>query len=110
MRSEVVDELERFIGSEGLWSDDGLAAMVARLESEAESDIVCRGLAANLTAVQRRQRSGPVPIRLVADIEGVLYPRLWKVMEAVWDGLPTAEVSIRLHALDERLAPLLEEG
>jgi hypothetical protein len=105
VRPEVVDQLETFISEEGLWSQERLQAMVERLEAEA--DAVCHRLAADLSAVLRRSRSRPVPTSLVADIEGVLYPRLWKLMEAVWDGLPEAELYTRLQGLDRRLAPLL---
>jgi len=51
-----------------------------------------------------------MPRRLTADIEGVLYPRLWKLMEAVWDGLPDAELCTRVVGLDDRLAPLLDRA
>ena len=102
----VVEELEAFIAGEGLWRDDELAAMVGRLA--AESDEASRTLATDLGAVLARSRAGPLPRSLVADIEGVVYPRLWKLMEAVWDGLPAAELRTRVTGLDERLAPLLD--
>ena len=79
--------------------------MVARLA--AEPDGASRTLAENLAAVLERSRSGPITRRLTADIEGVLYPRLWKLMEAVWDGLPDSELRTRLALLGDRLAPLL---
>ncbi len=106
MRREVVNDLEAFIASEGLWDVAELEAMVARLE--AEPDTVSEVVAANLRAVAERLRRGPVPVRLSADIEGVVYPRLWKVMEGVWDDLPEAELRTRASGLDLRLAPLLE--
>lgn len=105
MRAAVVEELEAFIAAEDLWHEDELAAMVTRLAAEADGP--SRTLAANLEAVLQRCRAGPVPNHLVADIEGVVYPRLWKVMEAVWDGLPDAELRTRVAGLDDRLAPLL---
>lgn len=79
--------------------------MVARLA--AEPDGASRTLAENLAAVLERSQSGPMTKRLTADIEGVLYPRLWKLMEAVWDGLPDSELRTRLARLGDRLAPLL---
>lgn len=105
MRAGVVEELEAFIADEDLWCDDALAAMVGRLA--AEPDEASLTLAANLGAVLARSRAGPMSQALVADIEGIVYPRLWKVMEAVWDELPDAELRTRLVGLDDRLAPLL---
>ena len=75
MRPAVVDELEAFIAVEGLWDADALAAMVVRLDGEADS--VSPVLAGNLAAVLGRIRSGPVSVRFTADVEGVVYPRLW---------------------------------
>lgn len=105
MRRAVVEDLEAFIADEGLWNIAALAAMVERLQGEA--DTVSPVLAANFMAVLERLRHGPVPVRLGADVEGVVYPRLWKVMEGVWDGLPEAELHTRAQGLDGRLAPLL---
>lgn len=102
----MVDELERFIAAEGLWRADLLRAMVERLDGE--PDTLCRNLAADLSSVLARSLRGPLPLRLAADIEAVVYPRLWKLMEAVRDGLPEAEQRIRLEVLGGRLAPLVE--
>ncbi|MFP5319190.1 MAG: hypothetical protein ACLGI2_12985 [Acidimicrobiia bacterium] len=105
MRHAVVEELERFIGDQALWRPDELQTMVARLRTE--PDEISHRLAATLEAVLDRLRAGPLPTRLVADIEGVVYPRLWKVMEAVWDELPASELCNRATVLDRRLAPLV---
>ncbi len=105
MRREVVDELEAFIATESLWDAEALAAMVSRLGGEEDS--VSPVLAANLAAVLGRIRRAPLSVRLTADVEGVVYPRLWKVMEGVWDGLPETELRTRASGLDRRLAPLL---
>ncbi|MGI9120189.1 MAG: hypothetical protein ACR2G7_08745 [Acidimicrobiales bacterium] len=107
MRAEVVEELEGFIARGDLWRPDKLDAMVEHLE--VEDDPVARQLGANLDKVLRRSRRQALPLRLAADIEGVVYPRLWKLMEAVWDGLPECELQIRVEALVHRLAPLLTE-
>lgn len=101
----MVDELEAFIGVEGLWQQDRLQSMVDRLRDE--PDDVSRRLGAGLAAVLARSRAGAVSTSLVADIEGVLYPRLWKLMEAARGRLPEAELQTRLRSLDRRLTPLL---
>jgi hypothetical protein len=49
---------------------------------------------------------GPIPNRLQRDVEAVLYPRLWKVMEAARDDLPTGEQRTRIQVLNRRLARL----
>ncbi len=103
----MVDELEAFIAREDLWRPAALRSMAARLE--AEEDLASRRVGANLAGVLRRSQGRRRPSRLVADIEGVVYPRLWKVMEGVWDGLPECELRIRVEVLDQRLSPLLTE-
>lgn len=108
MRLAIVDELERFIGAQSLWHHDELGLMIDRLR--AENDDVCHRLAANLAAVRRTIEQGGLATRLVADIEGVVYPRLWKLMEAVWDDLPASELATRVTVLDHRLAPLVGPG
>jgi len=105
VHAAVAEELETFIADGDLWRDDRLAAMVERLT--AEPDEAWRTLAVDLGAVLAHSRMGPLSKGLVADIEGVVYPRLWKLMEAVWDGLPDAELRTRVSGLDDRLAALL---
>jgi hypothetical protein len=104
---DVADELERFIAAEGLWRSDDLRTIVERLDGQ--PDDLCRDLAADLSSVLARTLRGPVSVRLAADIEAVVYPRLWKLMEAVRDGLPEAEQRIRLEVLGGHLARLVVE-
>jgi hypothetical protein len=40
-------------------------------------------------------------------VEAVVYPRLWKVLEAVRAELPEGEQRTRVHVLNRRLARLL---
>jgi hypothetical protein len=108
VRADLAGELEAFIAEEGLWQAEALEAMVTRLADEADG--ASRTLAENLRRVAVRSGAGPMPKRLTADIEGVLYPRLWKLMEAVWDGLPGAELRTRVAGLHDRLAPLLDRS
>ncbi len=108
MRAAVVEKLEAFIADEDLWHEDALAAMVGCLAAEADG--AWRALAANLAAVLARCQASPLSRSLMADIEGVVYPRVWKLMEAVWDELPDAELRTRVAGLDDRLAPLLGQA
>jgi len=41
------------------------------------------------------------------EVEAVIYPRLWKVLEAVRAGLPEGEQRARMQVLNRRLARLL---
>lgn len=111
MRIEVVDELEEFIQHGRLWDPADLQAMIDRLEREAadHDDPYSHQLARFLTAVLYRVRMSEVPPRLAADIEGIVYPRLWKLMEAVRDGMPDGELRTRIEVMKRRLARLFAE-
>lgn len=106
MDADTAADLKAFIAGEGLWDQDALAALVDRLGDE--SDDVSLRLVVILGSLLERSRSAPVPTRLAADIDGVVYPRLWKILEAVWDELPVSEVRIRVDSLGARLSPWLE--
>jgi len=103
-----MEELEGFIGSGHLWDPDELASLIHRLEAMAEvdDDTALRHVARFLHSVLVRQQIGPVSTRLAADIEGIVYPRLFKVMEAVWDGLPEGELRTRIEVMNRRLSRL----
>jgi hypothetical protein len=106
VRTEVADELLEFIRKGDLWEPDALRVLIASLESEGEvhGDTNCVLLAKPLAALLTRLEIGPVAERFADDIEGILYPRLWKVMEAVWDGLPEGELRTRVEVLNRRLS------
>lgn len=106
MRTEVADELLEFIRKGDLWEPDALRVLITLLESEGEvhGDANCVLLAKPLAALLTRLEIGPVGDRFADDIEGILYPRLWKVMEAVWDGLPEGEIRTRVEVLNRRLS------
>jgi hypothetical protein len=102
----VADDLLEFIRKGDLWEPSALRAVVERLESEAaeHGDSNSALLAKPLASLLTRLEIGPVPDRFSDDIEGILYPRLWKVLEAVWDELPESEVRTRVEVLNRRLA------
>ena len=64
-------------------------------------------LAHSFGGVRLRLAMGEVPEPLRREVEAVIYPRLWKVLEAVRAGLPEGEQRARVHVLNRRLARLL---
>jgi hypothetical protein len=108
MRLELMDELEEFVRTGKLWSAPDLQALVDRLNAEAveTDDELPARLARFLESVLIRMRMGDVPVRLACDIEGIVYPRLWKVMEAVRDGMPDGELRTRIEVMNRRLSRL----
>ena len=111
MRATLVDELEEFIRAGSLWDSAALEALVERLEEESEAtgDALPRLLAHPLRAILLRMGMGEVPQRMCNDLEGIVYPRIWKVMEAARDGLPDAELRTRIEVLNRRLSRRLVE-
>ena len=107
MQAALVDELEDFIRRGGLWDPDDLDSLIKRLESEA--DPIAGLLAHSLRALLVRLGMGEVPARMANDVEGIVYPRIWKVMEAARDGLPDGELRTRIEVLNRRLSRRLVE-
>jgi hypothetical protein len=108
MRAALVDELEEFIRRGALWQREELEALVDRLEGEADDPIPAL-LAHPLRALLVRLGMGEVPTRMANDVEGILYPRIWKLMEAARDGLPDGELRTRIEVLNRRLSRRLVE-
>lgn len=108
MRAALVDELEEFIRRGALWDSGELEALIERLEGEAD-DPIPPLLAHPLRALLVRMSMGEVPTRMANDVEGILYPRIWKVMEAARDGLPDGELRTRIEVLNRRLSRRLVE-
>ena len=106
VRVEIVEELEEFIRAGQMWDKDELGALIARLEAESDAtnDPVPRLLSRPLSSLLWRMRIGELDSRFADDVEGIIYPRLWKVMEAVWDGMPDSELRTRIEVLNRRLA------
>ena len=111
VRPALVDELEEFIRDGSLWDPTALEGVIARLEDEshATDDPVPQMLAHALRAILLRLGMGELPLRLAKDLEGIVYPRIWKVMEAARDGLPDAELRTRIEVLNRRLSRRLVE-
>jgi hypothetical protein len=106
MRLAVVDGLEEFVRRGALWDPPELAALIASLEAEAvdQGDAMAALLTQSLRSVALRAQLGEVPPRVASDVEGIVYPRLWKIMEAVRDDMPDGELRTRIEVFNRRLA------
>jgi hypothetical protein len=111
VRPELVDELEEFVRRGRLWHAEELTSLVERLETEAREtdDPIPHLLCAPLNSLLVRLRLGDVPSATAADVEAIVYPRLWKVMEAARDDLPEAELRTRIEVMNRRLARVFAE-
>ncbi|MCU1460803.1 MAG: hypothetical protein JWO37_878 [Acidimicrobiales bacterium] len=111
MREEIVDELEEFVRRGKLWHAEDLGVLIARLEAESDAtdDPLPRTLGNTLRSLLLRMKLGDVPPRLASEVEGIVYPRLWKVMEAVRDGMPDSEIRIRIEVFSRRLSRTFAE-
>lgn len=111
MRMELADDLEEFVRAGHLWSNEDCAAMVNRLNDEtaASTDPLPARLGRFLEAVNIRTRIGDVPSSLRVQIDAIVYPRVWKVIEGIRDGMPDAELRTRIEVMNRRLARLFVE-
>lgn len=105
MDGELAEEIERLIERNALWDDVELERFAERLAA-AEPGGPAADLSHTFVALRLRLEMGPVPERTRRDVEGVVYPRLWKVVEAVRDDLPEGEQLVRVQVLNRRLARL----
>ena len=111
MRMEVADELEEFVRQGHLWSIEDCSALVERLNTESEEtdDPLPARLGRFLDAVNIRTRIADVPSQLRVQIDAIVYPRVWKVIEGIRDGMPDAELRTRIEVMNRRLARLFVE-
>ena len=100
---DLADELEAWIERGVIWDPGELDHFAARLVGAGHP---AGDLAHTFTALRLRLEMGTVADRLQRDVEAVLYPRLWKVIEAVRDDLPAGEQRTRIQVLNRRLARL----
>ena len=106
VRAELVEDLEEFVRAGRLWDEGDLGALISRLERESDDtgDPLPKMLSRPLSSLLWRLELGAIDQRFANDVEGIVYPRLWKVMEAVWDGMPDGELRTRIEVLNRRLA------
>jgi hypothetical protein len=102
---DVVAFLEQLFENGFTWDEAELADLSARLEGLDRSPVA--ELAHGFAGVRLRLQMGDIAQPLRREIEAVIYPRLWKVLEAVRADLPEGEQRARVHVLNRRLARLL---
>ena len=105
MAPEVVAFLEQLFETGFTWDEGELGDLAARLAALGASPVA--ELAHGFDGVRLRLGMGEMPEPLRREVEAVIYPRLWKVLEAVRAGLPEGEQRARVHVLNRRLARLL---
>lgn len=105
MAQEVVAFLEHLFEAGFTWDEAELADLSGRLEALDGSPVA--ELAHGFAGVRLRLQMGDMAEPLRREVEAVIYPRLWKVLEAVRAGLPEGEQRARVHVLNRRLARLL---
>ena len=105
MAPDVVVFLEQLFENGFVWDEAELAELCDRLAALGGSPVA--ELAHGFAGVRLRLGMGDVPAPLRREVEAVIYPRLWKVLEAVRAGLPEGEQRARVHVLNRRLARLL---
>jgi hypothetical protein len=105
MDPDVVAFLEDLFETGFMWDEAELAELAGRLDALAGSPVA--ELAQGFTAVKLRLEMGEIPDSRRREVEAVIYPRLWKVLEAVRAALPEGEQRARVRVLNRRLARLL---
>ena len=105
MRPDVIALLEDFFEDGFSW-DEAVLDDVSRRLAALEGTPVA-GLAEGFAGVRHRLETGDVPEPLRREVEAVVYPKLWKVLEAVRAGLPDGEQRARVQVLNQRLARIL---
>lgn len=106
MRPGLADELEEFIRAGAVWDRPQRDALIATVEADAaaDRDPVTQLLSRPLRSIGLRVEMGPIPPRVANDVEGIVYPRLWKIVEAVRDDMPDGELQVRIEVFNRRLS------
>jgi hypothetical protein len=102
---DVVAFLEELFETGFTWDEAELTDLGDRLAALGGSPVA--ELAQGFAGVRLRLQTGEMAEPLRREVEAVIYPRLWKVLEAVRAGLPEGEQRARVQVLNRRLARLL---
>jgi hypothetical protein len=105
LEPDVVTLLEQLFDDGFAWDEAELTDLADRLARLGASPVA--ELSHGFAGIQVRLAMGAVPEPVRREVEAVIYPRLWKVLEAVRAGLPEGEQRARVQVLNRRLARLL---
>ncbi len=106
VRASLADELEEFVRAGALWDRPALDALIDALEVDAggQGDSLPALLTRPLRAVGLRVDIGDIAPRVANDVAGIVYPRLWKIVEAIRDEAPDGELRVRIEVFNRRLS------
>lgn len=109
MRQQIVEVLEGFIERDEMWDSEAMEHLVDLLEAETNEtgDRIPLMLAKVFAAILLRMRMTPIDPHLKFDVEAHVYQRLYKVLEATYDGLPDAETRTRIEVFHRRLSRMI---
>jgi hypothetical protein len=105
VKPDVIRLLEDFFETGFSWDEAALDELSRSLAALDDSPVA--ELAGGFDGLRRRLAAGELPEPLRREVEAVVYPRLWKILEAVRVGLPAGEQRSRVQVLNRRLARLL---
>ena len=105
MEPDVVEFLEQFLEAGFVWDEAALGDLSDRLAALGASPVA--ELARGFDGLRIRLGMGELAEPRRREVEAVIYPRLWKVLEALRAGLPEGEQRARVQVLNRRLARLL---
>lgn len=105
MQLDAIALLEDFFEDGFSWDEAVLDDLARRLAALEGSPVA--GLSEGFAGVRHRLATGDIPEPLRREVEAVIYPKLWKVLEAVRAGLPDGETRARVQVLNRRLARVL---
>ena len=105
MDPDVVAFLEQLFETGFAWDGTELSRLADRVGALDGSPVA--ELSHAFTAVRLRLETGEIAEARRREVEAVIYPWLWKVLEAVRAGLPEGEQRARVRVLNRRLARLL---
>lgn len=92
-----------------MWDVPAMEHLVDLLETESveTSDRIPLMLAKVFAAILLRAKMAPLDEHLAVDVQAHVYQRLYKVLEAVYDDLPAAEVRTRIEVFHRRLSRMI---
>jgi hypothetical protein len=110
VRDWIIGQVLHFIEEGLLWKPGELDSLLDRLRTAAPGgDDFALRLANGFTPLAERRLGSPLPLRLRVDLEAVVYPRLWKIVEGMQGDVLDGELHNRVDALRRGLARVLDD-